>query len=100
MSTITNGTFVIRGVAKFTDESSGSANIDSSNLVNVILYDLLGIVGENIKWSNMSFDANNNLIEATITQYTDNTLITLRKAWTLTATYNANNELTNYQLKE
>ena len=37
---------------------------------------------------------------ATITQYTDNTLVTPLKSWIFTATYNANSEMTYHELKE
>jgi hypothetical protein len=118
-STISAGTFVIRGVVDVEDGSTGTTIVNLDGAVNVDLiwdeplYDhliaesvgealsrILGVAGENVKWSGMSFDANNNLIAATITQYTDNTLVTPRKAWILAATYNANSELTSYQLKE
>jgi hypothetical protein len=33
-NTITNGTFVIRGIGKLTDDSTGSTIVDSTNLVN------------------------------------------------------------------
>ncbi len=60
----------------------------------------LGLSGENTKWSSLSHDAYNNLTGATITVYTDDTLVTPIKSWTLTATYNANSELTAYQMVE
>jgi hypothetical protein len=62
--------------------------------------DSLGISGENTKWTGMAFDANDNLISAVITQYTDDTLTVERKKWQLTATYDLNSRLTAYQLKE
>ena len=62
--------------------------------------DSLGISGENTKWSGMAFDANDNLISAVITQYTDDILTVERKKWQLTATYDLNSRLTAYQLKE
>jgi len=61
---------------------------------------LLGVSGENVHWTGMTFDSNNNMTGATITQFTDKTLVTPRKVWTVTATYNANSELTDYQLVE
>jgi len=121
-STITNGTIVIRGIGKVIDNSSGTT-VDLTNLINpptiatsvwseptvnhetygtfgAMLFSIAGLTGENVKWSNLSFDANHNLTSATITRYTDNTLTTVMKSWTLTATYNANNELTAYQMVE
>lgn len=62
--------------------------------------DGLGISGQNVVWTAMTHDGNHNLTAATITQYTDNTLITIRKQWTLTATYDAASELTSYDLVE
>jgi len=59
---------------------------------------LLGLTGENTKWTGMTFDANHNLTGATITAYTDNTLTVPDDAWTVTATYDADSELTAYQL--
>lgn len=100
MNTVTNGVFVVRGIAKLTDESSGSADVDSTNLVNAILYDLLGITGENTKWSGLVHDANYNLLSAVITQYESSMLLVVRKQWQLTATYDANSQMTSYELKE
>ena len=57
-----------------------------------------GLTGENVAWSSMTFDANHNLTGAVLTQYTDNTLVTPRKAWVLAASYNGDSELTAYQL--
>lgn len=68
--------------------------------VQSLIEDSLGISGQNTEWSAMAFDANHNLTSATITQYTDNTLVTPRKAWQLTATYNDDDELTAYDLVE
>ncbi len=99
-SDVTDGTFVIRGNAKLTDESSGAADVDSTNLINALIYDVLGITGENIKWSSITHDANKNMTGATLTQYTDSTLTTVRKSWSLVATYNSESELTAYQLIE
>lgn len=98
--TVTDGTFVIRGIAKLTDESSGLADVDSTNLINTLVYDLLGVTGENIKWTAITHDSNKNMTGATLTQYTDKTLVTVRKSWSLLATYNSESELTAYQLIE
>lgn len=78
---------------------SGSAGKTLSSVLTGV-EDSLGISGENIKWSGMAFDANDNLISAVITQYTDNTLAVERKKWQLTANYDLNSRLTNYELKE
>ena len=40
------------------------------------------------------------MIGATITQYTDKTLVTPLRAWTVTASYDTDNELLSYDLKE
>ena len=100
MDTVTNGTFVVRGIAKLTDESSGSANIDSTNLINMLLYDLLGMSNENTMWSNMTFDANNLMTGCRITQYASSALSAVRKQWDVTATYDVNGEVTSYQMVE
>ena len=68
--------------------------------IGLAVAQLLGITGQNVRWSGFSFDTNNNMTGATITQYTDNTLITPVRAWTVTATYNADSELIFYELKE
>jgi len=78
---------------------AGSAGKTLSDVLTGV-EDSLGISGENNKWSGMAFDANNNLISAVITQYTDNTLTVERKKWQLTANYDLNSRLTNYELKE
>ena len=76
--------------------STGWALSDvQTNIVSV-----LGLSGENTKWSGLAFDANDNLISAVITLYTDDTLTTPVAAWQLTATYDASSRLTNYQMKE
>ncbi|KKN49494.1 hypothetical protein LCGC14_0642010 [marine sediment metagenome] len=68
--------------------------------IGLAVAQLLGITGQNVKWSSMSFDANHNMIGATITQYTDKTLVTPLRAWTVTASYDTDNELLSYDLKE
>ncbi len=78
---------------------SGSTGKTLSD-VQTSVEDSLGISGENNKWSGMAFDANDNLISAVLTQYTDNTLAVERKKWQLTATSDLNSRLTAYQLKE
>ena len=80
-----------------TDVTTLQADIDA---LMIFIEDALGLIGENIKWSGMAFDANKNLISAVITQYTDNTLTTPRKLWQLTATYDGQSRITNYELKE
>ena len=62
--------------------------------------ELLGLAGENVKWSDISHDANNLMTAAKITLYTDNTLITPLKSWDVTATYNGDGEITSYQMVE
>jgi hypothetical protein len=76
--------------------STGQALAD----VQTGIIDALGVSGENVKWSGMAFDSNDNLISAVITQYTDDTLTVERKKWQLTATYDLNSRLTSYQMKE
>lgn len=71
-----------------------------SHATSTEILNLLGVTGENVIWTGLNHDSNNNLIAATITQFTDNTLTVTRKAWILAATYNTNSELTSYQLKE
>ncbi len=61
---------------------------------------LLGLTGENVSWSNLSHDANNNMTAARITVYDDNTLTTPVLSWDITATYNASSEITGYQMVE
>jgi hypothetical protein len=64
------------------------------------LNDILGIAGENVVWSGMTHDSNNNLTAATITHYTDKTLAVVDQQWTVTATYNVDSEILSYQLVE
>ena len=122
-STVTNGDIYIKGVGELDDDSTGSAIVYSSALMSntavahavwdepyvehqtvgtfgAFLLATLGLSGENTKWSSLSHDAYNNLTGATITLYTDDTLVTPIKSWTLTATYNASSELTAYQMVE
>lgn len=99
-SDVTAGLIVCRGIAKLTDDSGGTAVIDSTNLINSLVYDLLGVTGENIKWTGITHDSNKNMTGATLTQYTDKTLTTIRKSWSLVAAYNSESELTTYQLIE
>jgi len=80
-----------------TDIAALQVDIDA---LIVSIEDALGLIGENVKWSGMAFDSNKNLISAVITQYTDNTLVTPRKVWQLTATYDGQSRITSYQLKE
>ncbi len=61
---------------------------------------VLGLIGENVLWSNLSHDANNNMTAARITVYDDNTLTTPVLSWDITATYNASSEITGYQMVE
>jgi len=70
---------------------------DISTLMNNVAR-LLGIAGENIKWSSIIHNADNLLTSATITQYDDNTLTTPINAWDITATYNAQRELSSYNM--
>lgn len=61
--------------------------------------ELLGLTGENVKWSNITHDVNSLMTSARITLYTDNTLTTPVKAWDIAATYSGG-EITSYQMKE
>jgi len=120
-STVTNGDIYIKGVGELTDDSSATVDatalISNESVANAVwneayadhqvagtfgafLLATLGLSGENTKWSSLSHDAYNNLTGATITSYTDDTLVTPIKSWTLTATYNDNSELTAYQMVE
>ena len=78
---------------------AGSAGKTLSDIQSGIV-GVLGLTGENTKWSGLAFDANDNLISAVITLYTDNTLVTPIKAWQLTATYDGSSRLTSYEMKE
>ena len=68
--------------------------------VGLAMAQLLGIAGQNVKWFSMTFDDNHNMIGATIIQYTDKTLVTSLRAWTVTASYDSSNGLLSYQLQE
>jgi hypothetical protein len=82
-----------------TEEHNQLMALSTTGLLTAI-QDNLGISGQDTKWSGMAFDSNNNLISAVITQYTDSTLTVERKKWQLTADYDLQSRLTNYQLKE
>ena len=73
--------------------SAGLANLSEAT-------DMLGLGSENVKWSAITFDSNNNMTAARISQYEDNTLTTIRKEWDMTATYNTDSEMTAYQMVE
>lgn len=68
-------------------------------LINMIPT-IVGLSGENVKWSALSFDANHLMTAATITYYTDNTLVTPVKAWDITAAYDGDGEMTSYEMVE
>ncbi len=122
-STVTDGSIFVRGVGSITDGSTGTAVVDTSAMINQQLivdgvFDeqvanhvivgsfgesvirMLGLGGENVSWSNLTFDASNNMTGARITTYTDNTLTTPVKSWDIVATYNLANELTSYTMAE
>lgn len=68
-----------------------------------LMYDmshLLGLTGQNTKWSNMTFDANHNMTGARITYYSDKELTQPHQTWDIIATYNGDGELTSYQMVE
>jgi hypothetical protein len=60
--------------------------------------ELLGLTGKNTKWSALSFDARHNMTGATVTQYSDATLTSAVRSWRVTASYDADSELTAYQM--
>jgi len=70
------------------------------NTMQTNVTELLGLTGENVKWSSITHDANNLMTAARITQYTDNTLVTPIKSWDVTATYNGSGEIISYQMAE
>lgn len=73
-------------------------NVGSTGEALGFVKNILGISGENTMWTSITHDANHNTTSATITQYTDNTLSVVRKAWSFTATYNADSELTSHTM--
>lgn len=75
-------------------DTTGIATLQTS------IEDVLGLTGENTRWSGMAFDSNNYLISAVITHYTDNTLSVEREKWQLTASYDSEGRITNYEFKE
>jgi hypothetical protein len=80
------------------DTSTTIPGLISTMQTNVT--ELLGLTGENVKWSSITHDVNNLMTAARITQYTDNTLVTPVKSWDVTATYNGSGEITAYQMAE
>jgi len=106
-STVTVGEIVVRGVGHLTNNSG--ATVDETHLLgpdgialavwsDPAALSLLGLAGENVKWSNMTFDANHLMTGSRITLYEDNTLVTPVKSWDVTATYNGSGELTTYNM--
>lgn len=59
---------------------------------------MMGIMGENVKWSNFAHNANHLMTGARITLYTDNTLTTPVASWDIAATYDGDGEMTGYQM--
>jgi hypothetical protein len=82
------------------NNSAGLVVAISGETFQAMTQDVLGLSGENTVWSAMVHDANSNLTSARITQYTDNSLTTIRKQWDVTASFNADRELQSYQLVE
>lgn len=80
--------------------SAGTRTLTSFGTLQTAVEDALGLIGENVRWSGMAFDSNDNLISSVITQYEDNTLAVERKKWQLTATYDTQSRLTSHELKE
>ena len=80
------------------DTSTTIPGLISTMQTNVT--ELLGLTGENVKWSSITHDANNLMTAARITLYTDNTLVTPVKSWDVTATYNVSGEIASYQMVE
>lgn len=78
------------------DEATDSHTASGS--FGELVQSTLGLVGQNIRWTGISHDVNNNLTAATINQYTDGSLITLERTWAVVATYNTDNELVTYTL--
>jgi len=80
-------------------DTSGITQLQTGiSAIQMLIEDVLGVVGDNVKWSSLVFDSNHNLTSATITQYTDSSLSIARKAWDVTATYNGESEMQTYQL--
>jgi len=73
------------------------AHADAQTLA-VQMLEVMGLNGENTKWSNVVHNSQNLLTSAQITMYTDETLITPVKSWVVTATYNVDGELLTYQM--
>ncbi len=82
------------------NNSAGLVVAISGETFQTMTQDVLGLSGENTVWSSLTHDASSNLTSARITQYTDNTLIVIRKQWDVTASFNANRELQTYSLVE
>jgi len=80
------------------DTSTTIPGLISTMQTNVT--ELLGLTGENVKWSSITHDANSLMTAARITLYTDNTLVTPVKSWDVTATYSGSGEITSYQMAE
>lgn len=95
-STVTAGEIVVRGVGRLTDNSTGTVTVDSSGLITASK--VMGIGGENVKWSNIAYDANHNMTAATITSYTDETLTVAKHSWRVMATYDIDGEILTYQM--
>ena len=78
--------------------SSSSATLLGTDAIYAAITSILGLVGENTKWSSISHNAAHLLTAARITEYDDNTLVTPVNSWDIEATYDADGELLTYQM--
>ena len=72
-------------------------HVDAVTMMDQLL-EVMGLNGENVKWTNPIHNVAHLLTSVRITAYTDNTLVTPRKAWDVTATYDGDGEIIAYQM--
>lgn len=118
-NTVIAGTISISGTGRLVDNSGNDISSGTWNggvtIVNELstpytiaeavwakdeALSLLGLTGENVKWSGIVHNGDGLMTAATITLYETNALTTSVKSWDITATYNASGELTAYQMVE
>lgn len=72
--------------------------VDGLTVATVDTRSVLGLAGENVKWSNLTHDANGKLTGATITLYASSDLLVAIKSWQMTSSYDQSGKITDYQM--
>lgn len=116
-NTVTSGTIHVSGTGRLMDtlgnhipsgtwnggvtvvnELSSPENISKEVWEKDEALALLGLSGENVQWSNIVHDGNHYMTGARITLYETNALAAPVKSWDITASYDADGEITSYEM--